>query len=156
MIAQSGNSSGIVLFSGLGDVLLNDTWEYYVLRGSVFASPLHGTTPLEVHLSNNVTGFHGAPQFLWTFGDGNSSTSPSLNYSFENPGVHLVTLIVADGDESTITFEFKISPDLRSSEAGKSPLGPLLSTYLLFSIATAGVAAMAIVAAKRRFGRGSR
>ncbi len=66
-----------------------------VVGASFIASVTNGYAPLTVNFTNKSG---GANSFLWSFGDGNSSTSSNSVNTFTNPGSYNVTLSAINGN----------------------------------------------------------
>jgi hypothetical protein len=65
-----------------------------VLLPEFSAAPLSGVAPLTVTFDNLSTGPFTST--LWTFGDGNTSTTVSSTHVYADPGVYTVTLTIAN------------------------------------------------------------
>ncbi|MCX6692997.1 MAG: PKD domain-containing protein, partial [Methanomicrobiales archaeon] len=67
---------------------------------SFYLEPLAGEVPLTVQFTDTST---GAPsEWLWTFGDGATSTGSDPTHTYETPGIYDITLIVtSNGAAST-------------------------------------------------------
>jgi len=76
---------------------------------SGYANPLTGYTPASINFYFNGT---GAATYVWTFGDGNSSTQQNPVYVYTSPGIYTVTLTINSGSpnfcEDTFTFTIEI------------------------------------------------
>lgn len=62
-------------------------------------SDLTGCLPLNIQFTNSGTGV----QFLWDFGDGNTSTLASPQHTYNSPGTFIVTLIATDSSSCNIS-----------------------------------------------------
>jgi gliding motility-associated-like protein len=63
--------------------------------------PLSGCVPVSVHFSN----MSDSGDYLWEFGDGNTSSSSEPDYQYSVPGSYTVTLTVeASGCENSLTY----------------------------------------------------
>jgi len=62
-------------------------------------SAVSGTAPLTVSFTNTST---SATSYLWSFGDGTSSTVAQPAHTFTTPGTFTVTLTASDGTTSTL------------------------------------------------------
>ena len=98
--AQSGNYT-VTLQAGDGTVTDTLTRTGYItvtepaLPQALFAAqPLTGSVPLTVTFQNNS---NNATQYLWNFGDGNSSTEANPSHSYAQSGNYTVTLQAGDG-----------------------------------------------------------
>jgi gliding motility-associated-like protein len=60
---------------------------------SFTANPLTGTPPLTVNFANSS---QNANTYIWTFGNGNTSSSPSPNNIYAAIGTYTVTLVASD------------------------------------------------------------
>jgi PKD repeat protein len=65
-------------------------------------SPINGPAPLAVTFTDNSSG--NITDYLWDFGDGNSSTEASPVHTYLNSGVYTVSLTVTDVDSSQDTY----------------------------------------------------
>jgi len=76
-------------------------------------APLQGPAPLSVAFDDFSTG--GPASWLWSFGDGATSTSPSPSHTYAAPGIYDVSLTVsnAEGSDSLTRAAFvDVSPPL--------------------------------------------
>jgi PKD repeat protein len=64
------------------------------------ASPRTGEAPLRVDFATFPSGGTGVYEFLWSFGDGASSTNPNPAHTFLTAGVFDSTVRVVSGDET--------------------------------------------------------
>ena len=60
------------------------------------AGPTQGCPGLTVTFTDASSGPHALASWLWTFGDGSSSTLPDPAHTYHTPGVYTVTLTVTD------------------------------------------------------------
>lgn len=81
-----------------------------------------GTAPLTVGFSSTVHGGVPAYSYLWSFGDGTSSTSPSPSHQFTTPGNYTNNLRVTDSQGHTSLGFWNVSV---------TPTGPPLSISLV-------------------------
>jgi gliding motility-associated-like protein len=65
-----------------------------IATASFTASPIAGSPPLTVNFTNNST---NATNYLWTFGDGNTSTSTTPNDIYLSAGSYSVVLMASNG-----------------------------------------------------------
>jgi hypothetical protein len=80
---------GYIIWAAGGDrILLRKTYP----AAAISASPTSGQPPLTVTFTNNST--EGYTSATWDFGDGGTSTLPSLEYTYEEPDLYTVTLDV--------------------------------------------------------------
>jgi PKD repeat protein len=77
---------------------------------SISASTDHGLGPLIVDFTSTVDGGTYPYEYLWSFGDGDTSTEANPSHTYDDPGIYLVHLTVTDlasrqavSDELTIT-----------------------------------------------------
>jgi PKD repeat protein len=82
--------------------------DYITVYGPVTAqftaTPTAGLAPLTVQFTDLSTG--GPTSWLWTFGDGNTSTAQNPQHTYTTPGTHTVTLTAShpyDSDTETKT-----------------------------------------------------
>jgi PKD repeat protein len=66
----------------------------------------YGESPLNVHFSNQCTGFSDTPVYTWYFGDGEQSNDINAEHIYSEPGIYTVTLAAFDG---TLTRTYQIS-----------------------------------------------
>lgn len=74
------------------------------IDASFTADPTVGTAPLVVNFTNTSTGASG---YLWTFGDGNGSSSTNPSNTYINNGTYIVTLYATAGtciDSAKVTI----------------------------------------------------
>jgi PKD repeat protein len=71
------------------------------------AMPRSGVSPLSVQFNDTSSGFIEPITYLWTFGDGNTSSKQNPVYIYKEPGLYTVKLDItnASGDQVTITHE---------------------------------------------------
>jgi PKD repeat protein len=100
------------------------------------AIPRSGVSPLSVQFNDTSTGFIEPVTYLWTFGDGNTSSRQNPLYTYYQPGSFTVKLDItnASGEQATIaqsnyiTVEPPLVPDRLNPEftgtprAGAAPL----------------------------------
>ncbi len=93
---------------------------------SFAASAVSGTLPLSVSFSNSST---NATSYVWSFGDGASSTATSPSHTFTTAGSYNATLIASDGSSSRLASETitVAEPPPRatfamSKDSGRAPL----------------------------------
>ncbi len=80
---------GYIIWAAGGDrILLRKTYP----AAAISASPTSGEPPLTVTFTNNST--EGYTSATWDFGNGGTSTLPSLEYTYDEPGLYTVTLDV--------------------------------------------------------------
>ncbi len=86
------------------------------------ANPTSGSTPLTVNFSSaGSLDPEGQPiTYLWTFGDGTTSTAANPSHVYTLPGQYTVRLTVSDGVNSTLAIPLFIS-------AGSKPTATILS-----------------------------
>ena len=82
--ALSGNTSNFV----------DGTWPISDLQAEFMALPLAGIAPLEVEFSDFSTG--EITDWLWEFGDGNTSNEQNPVHTYLNPGTYTVSLTVSN------------------------------------------------------------
>ena len=76
------------------------------------ANPINGTAPLLVNFtgSETHTNCSGTPQFLWNFGDGETSTSQSPTHTYQNPGSYNWSFsVTVDGKNCSKTGTVTVS-----------------------------------------------
>ena len=86
------------------------------------ATPTEGPTPLSVAFSSaGSSDSEGQPlTYLWTFGDGATSTAANPTYTYSSAGVYVTCLTVSDGVNSTFSTPLSIS-------AGNRPVATILT-----------------------------
>jgi PKD repeat protein len=81
------------------------------LTVNISASATSGRAPIDVSFTSDVHGGSGAYRYLWTFGDGRTSTAANTTVQFPTGGTFEVKLQVTSGDETvtsnpvTLNFE---------------------------------------------------
>lgn len=79
------------------------------VNASISGADINGCAPFVTSFENLSNG----DQFLWDFGDGGTSTEFEPEYTYENPGVYTISLIVSDSLScnlaDTSTFDIVIS-----------------------------------------------
>ena len=92
---------------------------------SASAIPTEGPTPLTVNFSSaGSSDPEGQPlTYLWTFGDGQTSSLPNPQHRYETPGLYRARLSVSDGTTTALSVPLSIA-------AGNKPLVNLLTTPL--------------------------
>jgi gliding motility-associated-like protein len=72
-----------------------------------------GCVPLIVDFTNNSI---NALEYVWTFGDGGSSTLENPSHTYTSSGTYTVTLIASDGEFADTTFrEINVKPQANAS-----------------------------------------
>jgi len=105
------NPDGQAITSASGILTINSSG----VTASFIAGPTSGPVPLNVSFTNLST---GATNYVWDFGDGNTSTNTNPIYTYTNPGTYSVTLTAIGGGETNVlirndyisTFFFTNSP----------------------------------------------
>ena len=80
------------------------------------------------NLSSGGTGFF---QFLWSFGDGTSSTDPFPTHTYANGGPYLLCLTIADNGNCTDTYCDSVSVDDDGLYEGMAVGGHVRSTFTI-------------------------
>lgn len=77
------------------------------LIGSCIGSPPPGTytAPVTINFAVTVTGGVAPYTFLWTFGDGDTSTAQSPSHVYDDPGVYTPQVTVTDSLGTTATCQ---------------------------------------------------
>ena len=90
-------------------------------------SAVSGTVPLTVSFTNTST---SATSYLWSFGDGTSSTVAQPSHTFTTTGTFNVTLVASDGTTSTlasstitVTEPASVASFTASRVSGHAPFG---------------------------------
>jgi PKD repeat protein len=91
-----------VLHNALDDLLHFTVTEVSPVAAFV-ASPRSGLLPLTVHFADTSSGI--ITRWLWSFGDGLTSTLPSLSHTYNLSGTFGVTLTVNGPGGSSVRFE---------------------------------------------------
>lgn len=120
-VATGDPAKEAALVSVMDDISI--TYEC-AIRAAFTASPLTGTAPLSVTFTDQST---GAMSWHWDLGDGNSTTSQNITYSYSTPGSYTVTLTVSDGS-STDTASQVIYVNAPAGFATAASYKPLTST----------------------------
>ena len=140
-VERSDGSSTIYEYDDLG----NRT-SYIVSAGTGAPSAafsalnIRGNLPLEVSFTNQSTG--GVIDWLWDFGDGQTSTEPNPIHTYQNPGFYTVSLTVTGaGDSDTETKTEYITVTDQDHPLANFTAGPLdgpLPLTVQFSDRSAG------------------
>jgi gliding motility-associated-like protein len=71
---------------GCTDTVERGTEVFPAIKADMAASEIIGCHPLSIEITNQSTGASGGKPFMWSFGDGNQSTSKEnlVEYTFEN------------------------------------------------------------------------
>lgn len=75
------------------------------INASFTADPTSGFAPLAVNMTNQST---GADAYFWDFGNGDTSTDQSPDYTFTTPGTYEVQLIVTNAQGCTDSVSIQI------------------------------------------------
>ncbi|MFH0867391.1 MAG: choice-of-anchor L domain-containing protein [Bacteroidota bacterium] len=72
-----------------------------------YATNTHGCVPHTVFFNDNSQNINFSTQYLWMFGDGNTSGLQNPSYTYIMDGVYTVTLILTDGSScsDTVTYQ---------------------------------------------------
>jgi len=73
------------------------------LEATATADPTSGGAPLEVSFTGEVTGGTPPYDFVWSFGDGTTSTEQNPVHTYTDPGRYSVTLTVTDSSSPVQT-----------------------------------------------------
>jgi DNA-binding beta-propeller fold protein YncE len=83
-----------------GNIIVADTGNRRVVailaippQAAFTATPLAGTAPLQVHITDHSTG--NITHWLWNFGDGTSATLPNPVHTYTTPGEYPLSLTVS-------------------------------------------------------------
>jgi PKD repeat protein len=95
------------------------------LAVSATVVPSSGTVPLVVQYGAIPTGGTAPVSYLWTFGDGSTSTSASGEATFSEPGTYVVNITVKDftGESAGQNFTVVVAPS-----PAPSPPPPLVAS----------------------------
>lgn len=85
----------------------------------ISASPIGGSAPLVVNLTNNGIGKINK----WDFGDGNKETSVNPPHYYEEPGIYTVILTSVNSDGKTSTDSIKIEVTAKENSSVRSKSG---------------------------------
>lgn len=139
LMADDPLDGELILFGGSGYGLLTDTWALY--NGTIWssASISSGVAPLSVDFQANSSGLQAPVAYRWSFGDGNTSSAPSVRYLFTQPGHYQVELRVSDagGSSATVDFQEQVGWALNVS-ATAGPLIGLAPLLLQGAVAAQG------------------
>lgn len=98
-----------------------------------FETPAIGCVPYEAEFKNTS---QGGTEFLWDFGDGNTSTDDSPVHTYENPGTYTVRLVANDpascNKTDQTTFQIFVS-SVPTAAFDYLPLQPLENIATEFS-----------------------
>lgn len=108
---------------------------------AISASVDHGRGPLAVDFMSTVDGGTPSYSYLWSFGDGSTSTQANPSHTFNDPGVYIVRLTVTDSasrssssQELTITVvsDTSMRVIITASEVkGTSPMAVSFNSTIL-------------------------
>jgi PKD repeat protein len=87
-------------------------------------SPRSGDAPLTVHFTDLSSG--GALSWGWAFGNGDASFARNPSYTYNNPGVYDVTLVISDG--FYIDIETKVGYITVTEQTGNPPVAEFSAT----------------------------
>jgi len=90
VVACTSHRSGVAGPSGNGGTL----------TASIGATPSTGRAPVDVVFSSDVHGGQGTYRYLWSFGDGRTSTAANPHIQFPSGGSFDVTLQVSSDDQT--------------------------------------------------------
>jgi PKD repeat protein len=79
------------------------------LTVSIIPSPPSGNAPLSVNFTGNVTGGTPPYTYLWSFGDGATSSLANPSHTYQSSGTYSVTLKVTDSEGNTQTATSSVS-----------------------------------------------
>jgi len=119
VISQATDSSSATVFVSKGDQL-NGTF-------------IHSTNNLSISLTSTVTGGNEPYQYLWNFGDTNTSTDASPTHTFSTAGSYTVSLTITDADNNTVNVTNNVSVSLVSTN-NESEGGGGSITWLLLGL----------------------
>lgn len=128
--------AGAIAFAGCSD-FLHPVHNIYPVAG-VTATPAAGATPLSVSFTGSGADPDGTVvSYLWSFGDGGSSSEQSPNYTYRKAGKYTATLTVTDNngaaDESSVSIAVtqggNQAPAVTASAAPTTGLAPLAVSF---------------------------
>lgn len=100
---------------------------------AVFSTPPRGCAPYDAEFINQSV---GGSQFIWDFGDGNSSTDRNPTHTYANPGTYVVRLTAIDSNTCNIvdnsTFTITVSP-IPTAAFTATPQPPQVNTPVSFT-----------------------
>jgi hypothetical protein len=101
-------TSQVNFLQGIADATVNDSLDVWNIdRWTPQAGMSYLSDGLQVNFQQES---FNSSNFYWDFGDGNTSTLPNPNHTFENPGEYEVSLIAGNGCVSdTLTETLQIS-----------------------------------------------
>jgi PKD repeat protein len=79
------------------------------LTVSIIPCPPSGNAPLSVNFTSNVSGGTPPYTYLWSFGDGMTSSSSNPSHTYQSLGTYGVTLKVSDSQGNTQTANSSVS-----------------------------------------------
>jgi PKD repeat protein len=87
------------------------------LKAEISASASSGRAPIEIAFTSNVQGGDGAYRYLWSFGDGRTSTAANPRVQFVSGGSFNVELQVSSGDQTATAgpLSVRLDSDVRVS-----------------------------------------
>lgn len=103
-----------------------------------FETPASGCAPYLAHFENTS---QGGMEFLWDFGDGNTSTDDSPTHLYSTPGTYTVTLTASDPNSCNLTDQITRTITVRSGPTAAfsfQPVQPVENTFTEFTNASVG------------------
>jgi PKD repeat protein len=87
------------------------------LKAEISASANSGRVPLEITFTSNVHGGDEAYRYLWSFGDGRTSTAANPRVQFVSGGIFNVELQVSSGEQTATAgpLSVRLDSDVRVS-----------------------------------------
>lgn len=113
-----------------------------------------GTSPLVVSFSAGAGGGSPPYSYLWTFGDGATSTLASPTHTYAVPGTYTATVTVTDTENHTVVESLQISVSQNPPASENPPPVSIESSVaaagIAAGLAAAGVASLLIYRHRRR------
>jgi PKD repeat protein len=101
------------------------------------ATPRSGKAPLPVAFAAFPTGATGSYEFLWSFGDGSTSTNPNPSHTYAVAGTFdAFVRVTSGGQAATCSREIVVTP---ATEPGPGPTPTPGPTVVTVTITNAGV-----------------
>jgi gliding motility-associated-like protein len=105
---------------------------------ALFATPTTGCSPYTATFENKST---GGLEFIWDFGDGNTSTQINPTHQYQNPGSYVVMLVANDSASCNKTDTARLTIIVSSKPAAAfnyTPVQPIANTATTFNNLSSG------------------
>lgn len=144
-VTQGADSANATVVIGVSQV---------PLTALASAAPLTGFAPLTVSFSGHPHGGSGTyTSLLWSFGDGDQGTGPSVQYTYLRPGVYRAELTVTDSANRSAWANLSINVSLAAVPASTDSPTSAGSWDFLLGLTVAVVGAVAFAWSRRAHAR---